>query len=145
MITCLENLEYIDGRLHRNGKPAGFIRNGYKIIGYKGKKESEHRLVFFIHHGYMPKEIDHINGNRSDNRIENLREATHSQNICNIKKPKNNTIGCKNVEKHRSKYRVSIQVNGKRIKFGNIESLELAELVAIEARNKFHGKFANHD
>lgn len=119
---------------------------GYRVIRINKKLYKAHRIIFFMHHGFLPKYVDHINGNKSDNRIENLREATHSQNAHNSKIRKDSKVGVKNVRWDRSnnKWRVDVQINKKRIFFGRYEDLELAELVAIEARNKYHGDFA-HD
>lgn len=56
-----------------------------------------HRLVFLYHHGWLPTELDHINGNRSDNRIENLRPVTREQNMGHRGRPRNNKSGFKGV------------------------------------------------
>lgn len=60
---------------------------GYAIItckyGDKNLMLRQHRLVWFLTHGYWPKEIDHINGVRADNRLSNLREVTRTVNGCN--------------------------------------------------------------
>jgi hypothetical protein len=97
-------------------------------------------------HGVLPTFIDHINNNRLDNRIENLRIATDSQNNCNKGIQANNTSGSKNVKWHEriKKYEVSVQVNKQRKYIGVFEDLELADLVATMAREKYHGSFAKH-
>lgn len=94
--------------------------------------------------GSMCKLLDHINGVLTDNRIENLRPATVVQNQRNAIKRKDNTSGVKNVSWHKGakKWGVQMCVN-KRIKhLGYYADLELAELVAKEARAKFHLDFA---
>ena len=95
-------------------------------------------------HGYMPKEIDHIDNNPSNNRIENLREATRSEQLCNTKLRKDSTSGIKGVtwDKSRNKWIVSINKDKKTMFRGRFNDLELAQLVAVEARNKYHGDFA---
>ena len=66
------------------GRRAGCTDNlGYRRVRYHGKNHLEHRVIWHIHHGYWPTEIDHINRIRDDNRIENLREVTHAENIKN--------------------------------------------------------------
>ena len=86
-------------------------------------------------------QIDHINGIASDNRIENLRLANNADNAKNRNPRKTNT-GVRNVSFVNNKYRVAIQSNNDKIYCGAFDNLELAELVAMEARDKFHGKFA---
>lgn len=63
-----------------------FTSHGYKVTKINGKPYKLHRLIFLYHFGYMPKFVDHANGDRSDNRIENLREATRNDNARNIDK-----------------------------------------------------------
>jgi hypothetical protein len=148
--------EYRDGYLFWRVKPRNQKLNGNKAgrpgakgyiqIGVAGKNHYAHRLIFALHNGYTPKCVDHINGIVDDNRIENLRDATLSQNLYNAKTPKNNKSGIKGV--HWSvaakKWQVQISVNKKAAYFGCYEDLELAELVAIEARTKYHGVYAKH-
>ena len=110
------------------------------------KSYSVHRLVWLMHHGVLPEFLDHINGNKLDNRIENLRPATKSQNNQNKRLYSNNTSGVKGVCWHKriKKWQVNVRVNGKQKSFGFFDDIELAELVASEARNKLHGQFARH-
>ena len=107
------------------------------------KQEYEHRLVYLWHFGYVPKEIDHINGDKRDNRIENLREANRSQNMRNVKLKRNNTSGAKGVcwSKEKNKWVVRVSVNKKTIHCGYYEDFELAALVSAEAIDKYHGYF----
>ena len=153
-----ELFEYKDGSLYwkvtlsnrgKIGNKAGSARtDGYLRLGINGKEYAIHRLVFFMHNGYLPKIIDHIDNNYLNNKIENLREATQSQNLQNSKLSKNNTSGIKNVswDKEKNKWLVSIKIknNGKSQYIGYYADIELAELIAIEAREKYHGTFANH-
>jgi hypothetical protein len=147
--------EYKDGQLFRKvnrrsfkaGDLIGAIEaNGYVRTTLNGKRYLIHRIVYLMHHGYMPKEIDHINGNKSDNRIENLREVSRSENNLNRGNFKNNKSGCKNVSWHKliSKWQVQIKLNKKTKHFGYFKDIELADLVATEAKDKYYGKFANH-
>lgn len=67
-----------------NGKPAGINRaDGYRTIFANGKHYLAHRLIYLMHHGSMPKKIDHIDRNPTNNRIENLRAATDKLNAFN--------------------------------------------------------------
>lgn len=100
--------------------------NGYLRVCVNNKYHHVHRIVFMWHYGYLPKEIDHKNGNRSDNRIENLREATHSQNGKNLSVRKNNNIGVNGIrwDKSRNKWYVSIGLNNKKKYLGRYFVLE---------------------
>jgi hypothetical protein len=129
------------------GKEVSSKRNtGYISIGIKNKDYLVHRLAWLYVYGYLPKYIDHINSIRADNRIENLREVTKTQNNQNSVIRKNNTSKVKNVAWHKQckKWHVSLCVNNKRISFGLYDDLDLASLVAQEARNKYHKEYANH-
>jgi hypothetical protein len=151
--------EYKDGVLYWRIRPANCISIGDIAGGTNGTKEPYvrvkigkerhliHRVIYLMHYGYMPKIVDHIDNNKSNNKIENLREVTKSQNCLNKKIRKDNLLNIKNVYfyKPNKKYAVKISINGKPQHIGYFEDLELAELVAIESRNKFHGNFARHN
>lgn len=129
----------------RIGDEAGYrTKKGYIHIGLDGKLFKAHRLAFLFMKGFIPEEVDHRNNIKSDNRWENLRESTHSQNQRNTVSQKNSTSGCKNVSfnKKEAKWKVTIQVNKKPIHLGYYKDFELAELIAIEARALYHGEFA---
>lgn len=124
---------------------AGSLKpDGYKYIGYKGKVYCAHRVVFYYHHGYLPEYVDHINHNRSDNRIENLRAATPSENQCNRVLNRNNTSGVKGVtwNKNRNKWQASICFEGKVYNLGRFEKLEDAEAAVAKKRIEVHGQYA---
>jgi hypothetical protein len=76
-----------EGRLERRGRPdskVGYIcTDGHLATQIGDHFYYLHRLIFMYHHGYFPPQIDHINRNKLDNRIENLRSCTHSENILN--------------------------------------------------------------
>ena len=130
------------------GAMAGSIKSDkYWRIVVGGKTLLAHRIVWFLHHNCFPTaDLDHIDNNRLNNKIENLREATRSQNNMNTPQSKRNTSGVKNVSFHKrqKKWEVRVQVNRKMINFGYYDDLELAELIAIEAREKHHGNYARH-
>jgi len=103
-----------------------------------------HRLIFLLEYGYLPPEVDHINGDRQDNRIENLRPATRSENQCNRPALASNTSGYPGVSWHKKSkaWCVRVMKNGKTVVQQYFKDLELAGLVAIEARAKYHGVYA---
>lgn len=157
MITqeqALDAFEYKDGELYWKvpksirikvgEKIDGLDCHGYKRVRYNGKLYRVHRIIFSMHYGYMPKYIDHKNGNRSDNRIENLREANAVENACNRSIQSNNRTKVKGVcwKKQIKHYEVSVQVNKIKHYCGIYKDLELAELVAVMAREKYHKQFA---
>jgi len=152
-----ELFEYKDGDLYwlvdmipnkTKGNKAGRLhKNGYFRTSIAKKLYTNHRLIFLYHYGYLPKFVDHIDGNKLNNKIENLREATISQNAQNSKKPNNNKSGVKGVDwsKIHKKWRVQINVDGKQKYFGTYFDLNVAKFVADTMRYKYHGQFARNN
>jgi len=131
----------------KSGKKAGMIhKNGYLRTGINGKVYSNHRLIFIWHYGRTSKFIDHIDGNPLNNKIDNLREANAIENQQNAKLSVKNTSGYKNVTlcPQTKKWAVKLRVDGKIKTVGRYNDIELANLVAIEARDKYHGKYARN-
>lgn len=125
------------------GTVAGCEAKGYILIGINGKLLKAHRLAWLLHHGKDPiGDIDHINGLRSDNRIENLREANHSENMHNRRADKDNRSGVKGVCWNKWKGKWMAYVNGKHL--GYFPSKEEAAGVVKSAREQCHGAFACH-
>ena len=108
------------------------------------KNYLNHRIIFVMFNGYLPEFLDHIDGNSLNNKIENLREATQQQNCINRKHHSNSKSPYKNVywNKAAKKWQVYCRIDGHLKYFGIFEDLELADLVAQEARAKYHGEFA---
>ena len=150
--------EYRDGNLFAKvsvnakypvGRKVGWVdARGYVRAKIGGKMTFAHRIIWEMHNGTIPEgsEIDHINGNKSDNRIENLRLADRYLNCKNAKKRKDNTSGVTGVSMtSNGKWLVQIQVNGER-KATRFERKEEAECFASAEyrRNKEftyrHGK-----
>lgn len=115
--------------------------NGYIVICIDRSREFAHRLVWLYMHGYIPEcTIDHINRDRLDNRLENLREATRQCNARNIGLQQNNTSGIKGVtwDKSRIKWVAFIKVSGKHIPLGRYADKSDAAMRRWEAE-KEHG------
>ena len=129
----------VGARAHKINK-TGYL--GFRVCG---RVYGEHRLVWMFHNGFMPSMIDHVNGIRNDNRIENLRLATHSENICNSKLARNNTSGVKGVTwaKDRQQWRVRITHANKPEWVGSFDSFEQACDVAKMVRIEKHKQCAN--
>lgn len=129
----------------RRGDVAGFLKdNGYLYVSIFDRKYLVHRVIFLWHHGYFPDQVDHINTVRTDNRIENLRKASRSQNMHNTRARSNNTSGFKGVSwcKRKLKWRMSICVNYRQIFGGYFDTAEAAHEAYKKAADKYHGEFA---
>jgi hypothetical protein len=118
-----------------------------KYIHIKICKKSymAHRLAWLYMYGEFPTEyIDHIDCDKSNNKIENLRLSSNQQNQFNRGIPKNNTSGVKGVSwfKRDKKWQVTIYVDKKAKSFGRYINFDEAVSVAVEARKKHHGDFA---
>ena len=129
------------------GDIAGTLKShGYICVGINYNSYRAHRLIFLMHKGYLPKTIDHINGDKLDNRIENLRAATVGQNQHNRKTNANNTSGYKGVSWNKAlkKWTARITLERKTINLGYFANVEEAAEVVRKAREELHGDFANH-
>lgn len=143
-------LEYKDGDLYwktSGAKVGGCVnRGGYRVMGFNNKTYLVHRIIYMMFFGKLPKIVDHIDNDRTNNKIENLRSAAPAQNLWNAVLRPTNTSGSKGVSWHKKakKWQVKVSVNCTLKHFGYFADLELADLVATEARNKYHGQFARH-
>lgn len=128
MINWDEVYEYRDGQLINkarrmgapHGQPAGSTNaRGYVSVFYQYKQYRAHRVIWEMHNGPIPEgyEIDHINRDRADNRIENLRLVTRSQNHHN-----KDEVGF-SWDSGRGKYRVRPRLNGRRFSLGSFDNV----------------------
>ena len=125
------------------GKKVGYSSSdGYQHTFVHMQHILLHRLIFLFHHGYLPEFVDHENGDRTDNRIENLRPATIEENARNRGIAKNNSTGVTGVKMDHSKFRAVINVNKKRISLGTYKTLEEATAARRAAELKYFGEFA---
>lgn len=136
--------------------PCGHINGtGYKIIRVGRRLFRAHRIAFLLMTGNWPAHyVDHINGDRSDNRWHNLRSATNPQNQMNRGLDANNTSGVKGLSwnnKNKS-WQAAVAANGKRykkdfttIRLGDSEKAKAAAVLWLEStRSALHGEFAHH-
>ena len=145
---------YKDGSLYwkesRKGakagdKAGGLYGDGYISLTVNKKRYLAHRIIFLMRYGYLPDMIDHIDGDRTNNRIENLRAATRAQNAHNFGLSAHNKSGHRNVHwsNKDNRWRVHLRYNGKRISIGSFVELNDAVEAARQARQKYHGEFAH--
>ena len=141
--------DYQDGILYR--KKTGVTSayqdvKGYMRVEINGKRYLQHRIIYLLFHGHFPSTVDHIDGNTTNNKIENLRAATNTENLQNMKLCPKNTSGSKNVswDTKAKKWLVMLNVNGVRKYIGLFADFEFADFVDTESRKKFHGQFARH-
>ena len=134
-----------------NGRNAGkrafnAINKGYGYSGIFKKKFAAHRVAWALHHGAWPEEeIDHINGNRLDNRIENLRSVTKKENALNKRIRPSNTSGVTGVHyfTRKGKWTAYINIGGRRINTGYFVNKSDA-VAARKAAEKELGFHPNH-
>ena len=111
----------------RKGDIAGCINgNGYRQLRFEGKIYLAHRVAYFLEHGHCPSCLDHIDGNRLNNRPSNLREADGYQNGRNKGLAKNNTSGVKGVAGYKGRWKASIKVKGETFFLGYHDTKEEA-------------------
>lgn len=118
---------------------AGTNKDGYLRIGIGNSLYYGHRLAWALHHGEYPEgEIDHINRNRLDNRIMNLREVSHAQNMQNKGERIDNTSGVIGVtwDKASNKWQAGIGVNGKYKNLGRFDCIEHAAIARESAERE---------
>jgi len=127
------------------GQKAGSKNNkGYFKTAINGKYFLNHRIIFMIHYGFLPKMIDHIDNNSENNFIENLRPATRSENQHNSKISQNNTSGIKGIywNKKSKKWKTQFKLNNKKMYFGEYNDIDYAKFVIDAMRYKYHKEFA---
>lgn len=129
------------------GDIAGTPNYGYVAIKTMGRLWRAHRLAWLFMTGSLPPkgmEIDHINGDRADNRWCNLRQVSKAQNMWNAKRPSANVSGVKGVSwvAERNQWLARITVNGRKIHLGQFDDKQQAIAARLAGEAKYHGEFA---
>jgi len=132
------------------GQKVGRVgKKGYLYVRINYKAYSLHRIIWIFHNGNIEnnKLIDHIDRNILNNKIENLRLATYSQNNQNSRKQINNSSGYKNIvwSKERKVWKVRCYAKGISRSGGSFVCIDDAIQAAIELRKKYHCEFAQDD
>jgi hypothetical protein len=130
----------------RAGMAAGTLHaSGYEVIKFQGRSVYAQRMAWFWVYGvWPPTELDHINGDKADNRIANLRPATKVQNSMNRGANKNNAAGVKGVcwRPDTGRWRAYITINGRKKSLGSFDDIEDAAAAYRTAATKSVGEFA---
>lgn len=121
------------------GDVAGsLMKKGYWAIGVDKTKHKAHRLAWLYVHGVWPKDqVDHINGVKTDNRIENLREATNAENSQNVRPWKGRKM-FGHQRKDNGKWAVAINTGADRRHIGLFDTQEQAHTAYLAAKAKYH-------
>lgn len=123
------------------GDQAGFASGyGYWVLSIDGARTSAHRFAWLAMTGAWPEhDIDHVDGDRTNNRWTNLRGATRAQNMQNLKGAhKDSSTGLLGVERKRDRFAARICVDGKKHSLGVFATPELAHAAYLKAKREMH-------
>lgn len=126
-------------------RPTGSIdTQGHKQVNIGGSLFMAHRIIYFYHYGYCPDILDHIDRNKCNNSISNLRPATPTQNCQNSTLRKSSKSGVLGVTWYArySKWRARITVNKRALLIGYFDSKEEAHKARVQAEVKYFGEFS---
>ena len=125
------------------GKPVGSMsRNGYLVTKVDYKRYLVHRLVWLYVHGEFPKdEIDHINRNKADNRVSNLRDVDRFTNVHNKSKTSNSVSGYTGVRRtsNKKRWQAFIHMGGKFMNLGVYDTIDEALSARVEYKRRVFG------
>lgn len=115
--------------------------NGYYQVNFQGRPYAIHRLIFLYVNGFYPEnDVDHVDGNRLNNKWSNLREVTRQENLKNVGLRTDNSTGIVGVSlrKDTKKYTAYIEVDGVRIRLGSFKNINEARNARKEAEIKYN-------
>lgn len=143
-VALVDEQDYIE--LVNFGSWSQVKKDGHAVC-YKGTRETQKgylmHLVIATRAGLdISNDIDHKDRNKINNCRSNLRPATRSQNNMNSPEPRNNTSGCKGVNRHQGRWRAYISKDGKQIHLGCYDTFEQAASARLIAERRFYGEFA---
>lgn len=125
------------------GERAGYLcTKGHRQLKLSGRAYMAHRIAWLMHHGEMPsQQIDHINHNKDDNRISNLRDVSHTVNAQNRALQTKSKSGVLGVHRWRKRWVAHIRVDSRLINLGVFDTIPEASAAYIAAKLKFHPGF----
>lgn len=127
------------------GRPKSKHKNGYYCVNVDSVKFLYHRVVWAWHYGEWPDVIDHADGDKTNNRVENLRACSQSQNLCNSQTPRDSKTGIKGVSANSSgNWRARVGLHGKQYHLGSFGTPQEAAAVAAAFRERLHKNYTNH-
>jgi hypothetical protein len=121
-------------------RPAGSVNktHGYVVIGLDGRQFYGHRLAWLYVKGEWPLEIDHKDGNRANNRIDNLRDVPHQANAQNKPLTTCSATGFRGVTPHGDVFEARIKTAGKETYIGRFPTIEEASAAYLDKRRELH-------
>lgn len=127
----------------KTGRPNS---SGHHVIGVLGRTYSAHRLAWLYAYGEWPEgEIDHIDRDKTNNSLVNLRCATRRQNNCNVGRRRDNTSGIKGVQFRKRRWLAYISVDGCQTYLGSFRTADAATAAYRDAAVRTQGEFATFE
>jgi len=134
------------GTIKSGAQVKSVSNRGYVVVQVAKKRYLAHRIIWLLMYKQMPTMIDHIDGNKTNNKIENLREVDNTLNHWNEKKRSTNKSGHKGVWWHKQseRWEAACRVSGKQKTIGRFIRIQDAIKAVKTFREKEHGQYANH-